>query len=56
MERKEPLVPYPKRAMLTTRKAKWYCCEIEKNLVRKISKARAEQEVNRIPGNINEYL
>ena len=56
MERKEPLAPYPNRAMLTTRKAKWYCCEIEKNLVRKISKARAEQEVNRIPGNINECL
>jgi hypothetical protein len=35
--------------MLTTKKAKWYCWEIEKYLVRDISRQRVAEEMRNIP-------
>ena len=37
------------KAMLTTRKAKWYCWEMEKYLVRDNSRQRVAEETKKIP-------
>jgi len=37
------------KAMLTTRKAKWYCCETEKYRVRQISRQRVAEDTRNIP-------
>ena len=49
MDRKEPLTPIPKRAMLTTMKAKWYHLDTEKNLVNDISKVSVASETMNSP-------
>jgi hypothetical protein len=48
-DKNDPLAPYPINAMLTTKKAKWYCWEIEKYLVRDISRQRVAEEMRNIP-------
>jgi hypothetical protein len=49
--KKEPLAPYPRKAMLTTKKAKWYCWEIEKYLVSDISRHRVAEETMNMAAN-----
>jgi hypothetical protein len=48
-ERKEPLAPYPRRAMLTTMKAKWCPWATERRRVKEISRTRVAAEVRKIP-------
>jgi hypothetical protein len=47
--RKEPLAPYPRRAMLTTMKEKWYQRAIENVRKRATSKRSVEAEINHMP-------
>jgi hypothetical protein len=46
--KKDPLAPYPIKAMLTTQKAKWYCWETEKYRVRDISKQSVAEDIRNI--------
>jgi hypothetical protein len=48
-ERKDPLAPNPRKAILTTKKAKWYCCVMLKYRVKEISKHRIAEEIKKIP-------
>jgi hypothetical protein len=48
-DKNDPLAPYPMKAMLTTKKAKWYCWEIEKYLVKDSSRQRVAEETRNIP-------
>lgn len=47
--KKDPLAPYPRKAILTTQKAKWYCWEIEKYLVSEISRHSVAEEIRNMP-------
>ncbi len=49
--KKEPLAPYPRKAMLITKKAKWYCWEIEKYLVSDITRQRVAEETKNMATN-----
>jgi len=51
-DKKEPLAPYPKKAILITRKAKWYCWEIEKYRIRVISRQSVAEEIRNIPARV----
>ena len=39
----------PNKAMLTIIKAKWYHWDIEKNLIKLISRAKVANEIKKIP-------
>ena len=47
--KKVPEAAIPNNAMLTTIKAKWYHCDIEKNLIKLISKAKVANDIKNIP-------
>jgi hypothetical protein len=48
-DKKEPLAPYPSRAMLTTRKAKWCHWATERRRMMEISRVRVAAEVRKMP-------
>jgi SHS2 domain-containing protein len=48
-ESKEPLAPYPRRAMLTTMKAKWCPWATARRRVKEISRMRVAAELRKIP-------
>ena len=47
--KKVPEAAIPNNAILTTMNAKWYPCDMEKNLIKLISKARVANEIKNIP-------
>ena len=47
--KKVPEAAMPNKAMLTTMNAKWYHWLTEKNLIKLISKAKAANEIKKIP-------
>jgi Leu/Phe-tRNA-protein transferase len=48
-DKKDPLAPYPSRAMLTTRNAKWCHWATERRRMMEISRVRVAAEVRKIP-------
>ena len=47
--KKVPEAAIPNNAILTTINAKWYHWDIEKNLIKLISKAKVANEIKKIP-------
>ena len=47
--KKVPEAAIPNKAILTIINAKWYHCDIEKNLIKLISKAKVAKEIKNMP-------